>query len=85
MLTLSRKPGQSIIIGKNIIVTVKDLRGRTVRLSVEAPGGMPIYREELHAEIEAENRRAAQSLNQLDSRFNDSAAVLSIGKAPEKG
>ncbi|MBN2803455.1 MAG: carbon storage regulator [Deltaproteobacteria bacterium] len=72
MLTLSRKPGQSIVIGNDIIITVKELRGKNVRISIEAPKGYPIYREELHREIVEENRRAAMVVNGVDDSVLDS-------------
>jgi carbon storage regulator len=59
MLVLSRKQGQSIVVGNDIVVTVKEIRGKTVRLSIETPAGVPVFREEIHKEILAENRRAA--------------------------
>lgn len=59
MLVLSRKQGQSIVIGNDIVISVKEIRGRTVRISVETPDGVPVYREEIHREIVEENKRAA--------------------------
>ena len=59
MLVLSRKQGQSIVIGNDIVISVKEIRGRTVRISVQTPDGVPVYREEIHREIVEENRRAA--------------------------
>lgn len=47
MLVLSRKKGERVVIGSNIEVTVLDVRGKTVRLGVCAPGDVPIHREEL--------------------------------------
>jgi carbon storage regulator len=47
MLVLSRKPNESIIIGDNIRVTVASIRGRCVRIGIEAPEDVGIYREEL--------------------------------------
>ncbi len=66
MLVLSRKQGQSIVIGNDVIVSVKEIRGRTVRLSVETPSGVPVYREEIHREIVEENRRAASQSALID-------------------
>lgn len=59
MLVLSRKQGQSIVVGNDIVITVKEIRGKTVRLSIETPAGVPVFREEIHKEILEENRRAA--------------------------
>lgn len=47
MLVLSRKEGQSILIGGDIWVQVVQIRGGQVRLAFRAPGNVPIVREEL--------------------------------------
>ena len=49
MLVLSRKPNQQIVIGGNIRVTVVGVRGNQVRLGIEAPDAVKVYREELCA------------------------------------
>lgn len=46
-LALTRKPNESIIIGKDIRITVVQVSGKTVKLSIEAPKEIPIVREEL--------------------------------------
>jgi carbon storage regulator len=47
MLVLSRRLNETIVIDGNILVKVVDIRGNQVRLGIEAPGGIPILREEL--------------------------------------
>jgi carbon storage regulator len=47
MLVLSRKVGERLHIGNNIVVTVLSVRGGRVRLGIEAPEGIPIKRQEL--------------------------------------
>lgn len=48
MLILTRKPGQRIHIGDNIVVVVNRINGgRNVSIGVEAPKGVPVLREEL--------------------------------------
>ena len=76
MLVLSRKQGQSIVIGNDVVVSIKEIRGRTVRLSVETPDGVPVYREEIHREIVEENRRAAAAAT-LDDRLSLAGLQLS--------
>ena len=53
MLVLSRKKGESIVIRGNIVVTVVDLRNGKVRLGVEAPKEVPVFRKELYDKINA--------------------------------
>ena len=47
MLVLSRKIGERIVIGENIVITVVDIDRGKIRLGIEAPRDVPIYREEL--------------------------------------
>ncbi len=52
MLVLSRKCGERIIISEQeIVVTVLEVRGEQVRLGIEAPSNIPIYREEIWQRI----------------------------------
>jgi len=60
LLTFTRKPGQMIRIGDEIRITVKQVRGRQVRLMIEAPRSVPVYREEVYEQIVEENERAAK-------------------------
>jgi carbon storage regulator len=47
MLILSRKTGESIVIGRGITVTVKKMKGKVVQLGIDAPKEIPIHRSEL--------------------------------------
>jgi carbon storage regulator len=47
MLILTRRPGERVVIGDEILVTVMGVSGHTVRLGIAAPAGVPIYREEI--------------------------------------
>lgn len=58
MLILSRKEGESIVIGETIKVHIIEIRGRLVRIGVEAPEETPVYREEIYQKIVEENRLA---------------------------
>jgi carbon storage regulator len=60
MLILTRKIGECIIIGDDIKVHVVDIRGKQVRLGIEAPIHAPIYRQEVYQRILEENRSAAR-------------------------
>jgi carbon storage regulator len=51
MLVLSRTLHQSIVINDHIVVTVLGVRGDTVRLGVEAPGEIPVHRQEVYEKI----------------------------------
>jgi carbon storage regulator len=60
MLILTRKIGQCITIGDEIKVYVVDIRGKQVRLGIEAPTHAPIYRQEVYQKILEENRSASR-------------------------
>ncbi len=47
MLVLSRKPAESIIIGKDIVITVLSIKGNQIRIGIEAPRSINIVREEI--------------------------------------
>ncbi len=68
MLALTRKVGERIVIGDNIVVTVVGMKGDNIRITIEAPKEIKIYRGEIFDAIAAENRQAAVSndLAQLD-------------------
>jgi carbon storage regulator len=61
MLVLSRKKGESIVIRDDIVVTVVDLCGKKVRLGVEAPREIPVYRKELYDKINFQEEAASPS------------------------
>jgi len=58
MLVLSRRPGESVVIGNSVRVTVIEASAGAVRLGFAAPSEVSIYREELYLAI-AESNRAA--------------------------
>ena len=59
MLVLTRKCGQSIVVGDNVEVKVLELHGNQVKLGVEAPQEISIHRKEIYIAIQQENRSAA--------------------------
>lgn len=59
MLVLSRRIGESIVIGNEVVVRVIDVRGDQVRLGIDAPRDVQIHREEIFLELQAENESAA--------------------------
>ena len=54
MLVLTRKPGQSIMIGDGVEVQVLSVAGEKVRLGITAPREVPIFRNEVYERIEEE-------------------------------
>ena len=52
MLVLSRKVGQSIMVGEGITVTVIGVKGNQVRVGVNAPNNVAVHREEIYEQIQ---------------------------------
>ena len=61
MLVLTRRSGESIVIGDDVRVVVLDSRGETVRLGIEAPRSVQVHRAEVYAEVQAANAAAVAS------------------------
>jgi len=61
VLILIRRPAQSIRVGEAIEVTIMEVRGNQVRLGINAPGGVPVYRKEIWLRRRAENHAAPGS------------------------
>ena len=54
MLILTRRDGESLNIGDDVIVTVLGVKGDQVRIGIDAPQDVPVHREEIHKKIQAE-------------------------------
>lgn len=63
MLALSRKQGESIVIGNNIEITVLEAKSDQVKVGISAPKSVPVYRKEIYAQIQEENREAVANLD----------------------
>ena len=61
MLVLTRKSGEAVRIGTSIKLTLLDVKGAQVKIGIEAPEDVVIYREELFSVVEAQNASAASS------------------------
>lgn len=61
MLVLTRKPGEQIMVGDGIVITVLEGRGDGVRIGIEAPRGVLIQRREVVEAIAAANLAAAEA------------------------
>ena len=83
MLILTRKMGESILIGDDIEVVITSIDQNKVRVGIKSPPQIPIYREELYRRIQAENRAAAGiGKDELDNLLETFAGE---GKAGFKG
>ena len=66
MLVLTRKPRQTIVIGDEVIINVVEVQGDNVRLAIDAPRHVKIYRGEIYSAIQDENNSAAMPVGKLD-------------------
>jgi carbon storage regulator len=84
MLILTRRPGERVVIGDEILVTVMGVSGHTVRLGIAAPAGIPIYREEIWLAVKEENRAAATAnVDALPSALPESPARETRDDSPQ--
>lgn len=59
MLVLSRKVGQSIIINDNVELSILEVQGDQIKIGINAPKSVKIYRKEIFVEIQEENKKAS--------------------------
>lgn len=69
MLILTRRVGETLIIGDNIIITVLDIKGHHVRVGINAPKEVSVHREEIYQRIQEEKKR---NLSQSEVENHDS-------------
>ena len=81
MLILSRRVGESITIGDDILVTIVATSGNQIRIGISAPREVRVLREEIHTAMQEENRAAASAMD--SSRRLDDALKQYRGKAGE--
>jgi carbon storage regulator len=60
MLILTRKIGESLMIGEEVTVTVMDVKGNQVRLGISAPKDVAVHREEIYDRVQAEKAQRAE-------------------------
>jgi carbon storage regulator len=66
MLVLTRKPRQQIMIGDDIVINVVEVQGENVRIAIDAPREIKIYRGEIYRAIQEENQKAAAHVKNIN-------------------
>lgn len=95
MLVISQKKGEKLHIGRDITVTVVDIKANKVRLGIEAPSELTILRDQLYAQSQEQEREQAQehaqersrkqsSRAQNQQRSNDATSELDLGFEPDE-
>ncbi|WP_110208238.1 carbon storage regulator CsrA [Nocardioides daejeonensis] len=59
MLVLSRKAGESVLVGDDVTITVLEVRGDVIRIGIDAPRSVSVQRAELIEQLSSSNRDAA--------------------------
>lgn len=59
MLVLTRRAGESVMIGDDVVITVLEARGDVIRLGIQAPRDVQVHREEVYRELKEANQAAA--------------------------
>lgn len=81
MLVLTRKSNQSIMIGDDIEVSVLSIMGEKVRIGIQAPRDIPVFRKEVYLEIQQERAGAVEGA--ADVRGEVDEALRKLGTAAE--
>ena len=58
MLALSRKKGEALVINNDVEITVLEIKGEQVKLGINAPKEVPVYRKEVYVQIQDANKDA---------------------------
>ena len=58
MLALSRKKNEALVINNNVEIMVLEIKGEQVKLGISAPREVPVYRKEVHEQIQDANKEA---------------------------
>ncbi len=61
MLALARRVNESIIINDNVEVTILEIKGDQIKIGIDAPKSVPIYRKEIYAQVQNSNLEAAKA------------------------
>lgn len=61
MLALSRKKNEAIVINNNIEITVLEVKGEQVKIGINAPKEVPVYRKEVYVQIQESNQEATNA------------------------
>ena len=64
MLILTRRPGESLHLGETIRITVLSLQGKQVKIGIDLPDDMTVYRGEIYERVMEETRRALETSNE---------------------
>ncbi len=76
MLVLTRKPGEDLVIAENIRVRIMGVSGKHVRIGIEAPEEVTVFRGEVIDRIAEENRLAAEATRMVDNPLSSARKLF---------
>jgi carbon storage regulator len=82
VLILTRRVGENVIVGDDIIISVLEVRGDAVRIGVQAPRSVSVHREEVWLELKRANENAASPSDAAVAVLG--AAVKDLGRDPKR-
>jgi len=83
MLVLSRKPGEALRVGEDVEITVVEVKGDMVRLGIQAPREVQVWRKELWEAIVEENRKAAEEASATAATVPEIPIILPKTAVPD--
>jgi carbon storage regulator len=78
MLILSRRPGESVHVGDDIKITILSIKGQQIKIGLDVPEHMPVYREEIYLKVQIQNASA------LDLDNNDLMMAATLWTSKDK-
>ena len=71
MLALTRKCGETIVIGDDIEITILEVKGEQIKLGISAPKEIPVFRKEIYIQIQEANKEAASTTKETVELLNN--------------
>jgi carbon storage regulator len=81
MLVLTRKSNQSIMIGDDVEVSVLSVMGEKVRIGIQAPQEIPVFRKEIYLEIHRDDGTVAEGVSEDGVRAEVTDALGELGES----
>lgn len=81
MLVLTRKSNQSIMIGDDVEISVLSVMGEKVRIGIQAPQEIPVFRKEIYLEIHREDAPLDDAVTDETARAEVSDAISDLGES----
>jgi carbon storage regulator len=70
MLALSRKKNEALIVNNNVEITILEIKGDQVKIGINAPKEIPVYRKEVYLQIQNANKESAAEVGGLEALKN---------------